>query len=176
MVDASLPQDDSCDLAELLEETRILLPGSEVLVAFLISLPFTSRFDALTDAQRVVYLATFLSAIVALICFVMPAAYHRLARPIRRRGAFKVLATRFLILGLVPLSMALVLASYLVTSLAYSSLVATIVASAVGALIASLWWLMPLLRVHGRCDSEEAPPAGGRVDGAIAGTRAGASS
>lgn len=142
------------DLAELLEETRILLPGSEVMVAFLISLPFTERFDLLTNTQRMVYLATFFTSLIALICFVMPAAYHRLARPIRQRGAFKVLANRLLVAGLVPLSLALVLASYLVTSMALSHAISVVVGVVVLGVIGLLWWVLPLVRAHNHCVDE----------------------
>lgn len=142
------------DLAELLEETRILLPGSEVMVAFLISLPFTDRFELLTHTQRTVYLATFFTALVALICFVMPAAYHRLARPIRKKSAFKLLANRLLVAGLVPLSCALVLASYLVTSMALSHWMAVALSGLVLLVIGGLWWVLPLMRAHDHCADE----------------------
>lgn len=148
----------SGDLAELLEETRILLPGSEVLVAFLISLPFTERFDLLTGLQRWVYLATFFTSLAALICFVMPAAYHRLARPIENRASFKALANRMLVAGLIPLSASLPLATYLVTSLASTNTVALGVSVGVSVLIAALWWVMPIVRAHNRCS--EAPEPG----------------
>lgn len=155
---SAAPEDEKADdLAELLEETRILLPGSEVLVAFLISLPFTEHFGQLTSLQRWVYLATFFSALAALICFVMPAAYHRLARPIRKKGAFKILANRLLIAGLVPLSLSLPLATYLVTSLAATNTIAVIVSAVVLLLIGALWWVLPLIRAHDQCAPGEAP-------------------
>jgi hypothetical protein len=155
------------DLGELLEETRILLPGSEVLVAFLISLPFTGEFVALTNLQRGVFLATFFSALAALICFVMPAAYHRLARPIRNKAAFKVLANRLLIAGLIPLSLSLPLATYLVTSLAATNTIAMISSVFVLLLIGGLWWALPLIRAHDQFRPDEAteqqPPLSSRA-------------
>lgn len=160
------PAENEDDLAELLEETRILLPGSEVLVAFLISLPFTNQFAELTALQRGVYLATFFSAVAALICFVMPAAYHRLARPIRSKGAFKILANRLLVIGLLPLSFSLPLATFLVTSLAASTFTALIVSGVVLMLIATLWWILPLVRAHDRwkgAHRAECSPAEGRA-------------
>jgi hypothetical protein len=143
---------EATDLKELLEETRILLPGSEILVAFLTSLPFTDRFGALTQLQKTVYLTTFLSALAAFVCFVMPAAYHRLARPILDRRRFKVFANRFLVVGLVPLSLALTLVAFLATSLAFTTFTATIVSCASGLLIALLWWVVPMTRMHRECD------------------------
>ncbi|NUP08349.1 MAG: hypothetical protein HOW73_20050 [Polyangiaceae bacterium] len=140
----------SVDLGELLEETRILLPGCEILVAFLISLPFSSRFESLSNVQRIVYLLTFANALAGLVCFLTPAAYHRLARPIHDRTRFKVFANRFLIAGVIPLSFSLTLATFLVTSLAFSWLVAVIAASVAAFAIALCWWLIPLVRAHDR--------------------------
>lgn len=158
MSDAQTPAEDpeGHDLGELLEETRILLPGSEVLVAFLISLPFTERFATLTMTQRIVFLATFLTSLAALICFVMPAAYHRLARPIRRKDAFKLLANRLLVAGLIPLSGALMLGTFLVTSLAASLTFALIATSVVSVLIVLLWWVLPFVRAHDHFKDESA--------------------
>lgn len=164
--DAAVDKEDG-DLAELLEETRILLPGSEVMVAFLISLPFTERFELLTNTQRMVYLATFFTSLIALICFVMPAAYHRLARPIRQRGAFKVLANRLLVAGLIPLSLALVLASYLVTSMALSHVISLIVGLVAMGVIGLLWWVLPLVRAHNHC-AEQPQPRHSRHDAGAA--------
>src|SRR6478672_7072526 len=69
------------DLSDLLEETRILLPGTQIFAGFLITLPFQSRFEKLTATQRDLYLVVFVTIILSLICFIMPAAYHRVARP-----------------------------------------------------------------------------------------------
>jgi hypothetical protein len=143
------PQDDPGDLGELLEETRILLPGTDVFLGFLMTLPFTQLFAGLGREQRVVYLCTFFATLFALVCFVMPAAYHRLARPIRHKERFKKFANRFLVAGLVPLSISMVLVAWLVTSVVMRELAlvgACVVAVAVGV----VWWLVPLTRAHGR--------------------------
>ena len=63
---------------ELLEELRSLIPGAEVLFGFLLAIRFTAEFGNLTDAQRYVYYVTLLSTATALVCFLAPAAYHRI--------------------------------------------------------------------------------------------------
>ena len=79
----------------------------------------------------------------------MPAAYRRLARPIRHKEHFKVFANRFLVAGLVPMSVAMVLAAYLVSSVVIDG-VAVYFAAAIALLIASVWWIVPMLRMHDR--------------------------
>jgi hypothetical protein len=143
-------KDDDGDLGELLEETRILLPGSEILVAFLIGLPFTERFDRLTGIEKGVFLFTFFAALLALICFIAPAAYHRQARPIHDKHAFKLFANRFIVAGLVPMSVSLALATYLLSSLVISTVFAIITSAAIGAVILVVWWVIPQIRAHDR--------------------------
>lgn len=140
--------ESKASLDELLEETRILLPGTEVLVAFLIGLPFTERFDQLTSAERIVFVFTFFAAVVAMICFIAPAAYHRQARPIHDKAAFKQLANRFLVVGMAPLSLSLSFASYLLASMVVSTPFAFAASGLIAASILTLWWVLPYVRAH----------------------------
>jgi hypothetical protein len=134
-------------IAELLEETRILLPGTQVFLSILLTLPFTQRFDKLDRAQTIVFLATVLTTLLALACFVMPAAYHRVAWPVHHRDSFKAFANVFLIAGLVPFSLSLVLTTYLVISVVFRevALAGTVVIAVVVGLV---WWVVPLARAH----------------------------
>jgi hypothetical protein len=64
--------------------------------------------------------------------------------PLTDRAAFKRAVNRQVIIGLMPLSAAITLASYFVISDVVSHLAAGIVAGIVGLAIAVLWWIMPL--------------------------------
>lgn len=150
MNDEREPTKEKGRLDELLHETRILLPGTEIFLSLLLTIPFTQRFDQLGRTDRTVYLCTFFSTLVAFVCFVVPAAYHRVARPVHHKARFKVFANTFLVVGLVPMSISLVLVAYLVASVVGGSTVALAAATVVGALVGGLWWLMPLFRLHDR--------------------------
>lgn len=50
------------NFTELLQELRVAQTGVQILFAFLLSLPFTNRFGAVDGFDRVLYLATVLSA------------------------------------------------------------------------------------------------------------------
>ena len=133
------------DLSDMLEELRILLPGAQVLTAFLIVLPFNNRFDQIRDEEKVVYIITFLCSLLSLVFFTAPAAHHRLQRPLRDRVAFKNSATRLMIAGLVPLSVALVLATQLVLSTVVSERwVSWSVTGVLAVVVVLLWWVFPL--------------------------------
>jgi Family of unknown function (DUF6328) len=132
------------DLTDLLNEIRLLLPGTLLLVAFLIALPFNAGYTRVSRFDNAVYVALFLCAILSLLLFAAPAAQHRLMSPLRDRAAFKRSVNRQVIIGLMPLSAAITLAAYLVISHVLSTLAAAIVAGIVAVAIALLWWVIPL--------------------------------
>jgi hypothetical protein len=137
--------DDPNSLAELLQELRILLQGTQLLAGFLIVLPFSERFAKVVQTEKSVYLATFLCTITSLLLFSTPAIHHRLQRPLVNRIQFKNLASRMMIAGAVPLTIALVLATQLATSEVLGERSATVVAGCVGAFVLILWWILPFV-------------------------------
>lgn len=138
------------DLTELLSETRILLPGTQIFLAFLVTLPFTERFHELDGNHRWVYVATFLMTLLSLVCMIAPAAYHRIARPIHDKPRFKVFASAFLVAGLVPVSLSIVLATFLVLSTVLTDAWAAWGSAGMAVVIGALWWAVPLVRAHDR--------------------------
>ena len=65
-------------LHELVQELRLLLPATTVLFGFLLSVPFSSRFDSLSSTDRVVHFCAFVSSALALVFLLAEAGYHRL--------------------------------------------------------------------------------------------------
>ena len=148
---------DVGDLGDLHEELRILLQGTQVLTAFLILLPFSPGFAKVDNYERWIYLATFLCSVISMILFSAPAAQHRLERPLRDRVRFKQLATRMIIAGMVPFSLALALATLLIVTEVFGPLLGAVISAAVTALILLIWWLWPLARRY-RAQSEMSDP------------------
>ncbi|TNC36589.1 DUF6328 family protein [Mumia zhuanghuii] len=62
---------------ELLQELRVAQTGVQILTGFLLTLPFTSRFDDLDDTQVGVYLAVLSGSVAATGLLVAPVAMHR---------------------------------------------------------------------------------------------------
>jgi hypothetical protein len=140
------PHDDG-DLGDMLQELRVLLPGSQTLTAFLVILPFNSGFSQIQDEERYVYLAAFLCSLLSLILFTAPAAHHRIQRPLRDRAQFKTISTRLMVAGLVPLSAALVLSTQLaISQVIPEQWVSLICAGAVLVVIIIVWWSYPIWR------------------------------
>lgn len=137
--------ENDADLSDLLQELRVLLPGTQTLAAFLIILPFTEGFDRLQGTGRVVYVATFVLALIALVLFTAPAAHHRLQRPLKDRAAFKEKSTKIMIAGLIPFSLALILSADLTVSIALNNeLIGLLAASIVSLFLLVMWWILPI--------------------------------
>src|ERR1700739_3573468 len=76
--DESEAQRDDRNLIELLQELRVAGLGVQVLFGFLLSIPFTTRFEKLTHAQRGLYVVSLLLAAISTALLLAPVAYHRL--------------------------------------------------------------------------------------------------
>jgi predicted membrane channel-forming protein YqfA (hemolysin III family) len=134
------------ELIELLNELRVLLPGVQVLFAFLLTVPFTNRFSSITNEQRQVFFATFLCTTAATALLIAPSAYHRLRWRQHDKEQMLATANRLSIGGMVFLTLALVGASYLVAELLFHATAAVLVTAAVAGFFAWFWWGLPLLR------------------------------
>lgn len=129
---------------ELLNEIRVVLPGTEVLFAFLLSLPFTNRFAQVATTDKTVYFIAFLAAAVATLLLVAPSSQHRLLWRQQQKNDQLVLATRLAIAGTLFLAVAVVSVVFLITNLLYGSVLPALVTAAVIGMIAWLWYLQPL--------------------------------
>ena len=136
--------DDDGDLTDMLGELRVLLPTAQLLSAFLIAVPFAPGFKSIVQAEKNVFLATFMLSVAALALFTAPAVQHRLMRPLRRRADFKARASRQMLVGAALLAIALVLATQFVLSEVLGHTVGNVAAAVIGTLIGLMWLLVPL--------------------------------
>jgi hypothetical protein len=134
------------DLGDLLQELRVLLQGVQVLTGFLIILPFSEGFSRVAQGEQIVYLVLFLCVLTSLVLFSAPAAQHRLLTPLSDRVQFKRSATRLIIIGLVPFSISLALATHFVVNEVAGPNIAHVAALLVAVVIGTLWWYVPLVR------------------------------
>lgn len=134
------------NLAELLQELRVALPGVQVLFAFLLTVPFSTGFDRLSGIQRELYFGVLLATALATALLVAPTAYHRLLFRRRDKEYLVRIANRLTLAGLAVLGLALTGAVLLISDLLFKS-TPTIVFTALTALtFATLWAILPLYR------------------------------
>jgi hypothetical protein len=137
------PHDDG-DFSDMLSEQRILLPGAQMLTAFLIILPFNGGFQHIVHIEKLVFLATFICALVSLLLLSAPAIQHRLIRPLVDRAAFKHIASKFIVAGAVALAFAFTLATNLVISEVFGAVAGGVASGLIALVILVLWWMLPM--------------------------------
>ena len=134
------------ELIELLNELRVVLPGVQVLFAFLLGVPFTQRFAQTTELQRDVYFLTFMCAAVATALLIAPSAYHRLNWRQADKEHLLVVSNRLAIAGTAFLAVSIAGTVFVVTDLLFHAASAAMAAGATAALFAWFWYALPLLR------------------------------
>lgn len=154
--DETEPERHDRQLNEVLQELRVVIPGTQVLFAFLLTVPFTARFEQTTDLQRDVYFATLLCTAVATALFMAPSAVHRLRFKKGDKRFVVAVANVLTIAGLAVLMVAVTGAIFVVSDVMFDATVAGIAAGAVFALMVVLWYLFPLTRAltHDRSDGD----------------------
>jgi hypothetical protein len=133
-------------MIELLNELRVALPGVQILFAFLLTVPFTVRFEKLTGFQRDVYYVTLISAALSAACLIAPSAAHRLRFHQGERSWIVESANRLMIAGLGFLALALGGSVLLITDMMFEGARVWIYSGSVAAVIGGLWFMRPLRR------------------------------
>ena len=64
--------------SDLVQELRVAQTGVQVLAGFLLTLPFSARFEDLADRHRTIYLVAFSLAVITVGLMTAPAALHRI--------------------------------------------------------------------------------------------------
>jgi hypothetical protein len=131
------------ELDQLLQELRVVLPGVQVLLAFLLTAPFNQRFPQLPATARNVYFVAICCAVVAVVLLLAPSAHHRLLFREGEKERLVLMANRLAVAGTVFLAAAITLALYVVTHMLFGAghaLVTTLVAAA---LFAGFWYALP---------------------------------
>ncbi len=93
------------NLNELLQELRVTQTGVQILTGFLLTLPFSQRFDVLDEVQRVSYLAILCGSVLATGLIIAPVAFHRVLFRHRERPWIVTAANRAALAGLVSLAL-----------------------------------------------------------------------
>jgi hypothetical protein len=134
------------ELIELLNGLRVILPGVQVLLAFLLTVPFSQGFVRSTSTNRIVYFATVLLTVAATGALTMPAAYHRIRFRQGDKEQMLRISNVFAIAGLVLLTFAMASVVFLITSVLYGIGAAIPVAVVVLAVLGFSWFAVPLFR------------------------------
>ena len=134
------------ELIELLNELRVTLPGIQVLLAFMLTIPFSQRFPRLSPFQRETFIVALLTITCATVFLITPTAYHRLRWRRRDKEHLLVTSNRLAIAGLALLGLGLGEVVFLIMELLVSTALALVLGLSTIALVAGLWFVLPLVR------------------------------
>ena len=134
------------NLAELLQELRVALPGVQVLFAFLLTVPFAQGFTRVTPFQERVYFTVLLLTAISAALLISPSAYHRIVFRSQQKDHLVFTANRLMIAGLGFLALAMTGAVLLITDVLFGSTATVITATATLVLFVVFWYALPLRR------------------------------
>ena len=142
-------------LIELLTELRVVLPGAQVLLAFLFAVPFAARFGGISRLQRVGFFTSLLFTATGTVLLMAPSVYHRLrwgrggkSDVIRVGHWLFVVGTAFLALGLLA-------GLLLVSDVVYGAWAAGIATTAVAACLLGSWYALALTRGRSAASNQD---------------------
>ena len=133
------------------DEARMVLPGVQAILGFQLIAVFNQRFQDLSEGRQALHIAAFLSLALAMTFIMAPAAYHRQAERGCVTRRFVDLASLMLTLSLVPLTVGLVIDTYLLVWLVVGTeLPSLTVAGGVFVVLVAFWFVVPQVARHAR--------------------------
>jgi SNF family Na+-dependent transporter len=132
------------ELIEFLNELRVALPGVQVLFAFLLTVPFTQRFERLASADRRVYFGAVICAALSSALLIAPAAHHRTRFRSGNKEQILKIGSVLATLGNLFLALGMGAAVHVITRLVYGVGPANVIATSLTVAILVLWFVVPL--------------------------------
>jgi hypothetical protein len=128
----------------LLQELRVVVTGVQVLLAFLLTVPFAQRFAQLDTTSKAWFGVALTSATISVIAFVTPTAMHRFGRRTARgeRLEVSIAVTR---VGLFFLGVAILSSFGVVASFLFDEPVPAILITVVAVTMVGLWVVVPIV-------------------------------
>jgi hypothetical protein len=140
----------------LLQELRVLLPGVQVLAAFLLTAPLANRFTELDETSRVVYGVSLVSALISVVCFVAPTAFHRVGARTSRAHRL-TWAIQMARAGIAFMAVALECALFVISRMIFGDAVAILAVSGLGLVMLTVWVVLPAVGLRGRRGDDREP-------------------
>lgn len=134
------------NMAELLQELRVVQNGVQILFAFLLSVAFAARFGTASPFERVTMVVTVALTTVSAALLMAPAAWHRIYFRQGRREDILHWGNRFALAGVAFLAAAMTGAVLLVVDAVFGAAAAIPIAACAGVLFTSIWFVIPVVR------------------------------
>jgi len=127
----------------LLQELRVVLPGVQVLLAFLLTVPFAQSFEDLDEWGRRAYEAALACSMLSVVFLLGPTFLHRFGERTARRDRL-LWSIRLMVAGLALLGLALIAALWGVARFVFGDGSALELVIPVVVAMVTVWVLIPL--------------------------------
>jgi uncharacterized membrane protein YedE/YeeE len=127
-------------LIELLNELRVVLPGVQVLFAFLLAVPFSRGYPKVTEFEKITFFVSLLATAVSSALLIATPSFHRLRFQDGDKQKIIRYGNRFAIAGIGSLAVAMVAAVLMVTSYLFGVVPGIVTAAAITVVIVVLWY------------------------------------
>ncbi len=138
----------------LLEGLRTTLPGAQVLLGFLLIVPFQSEFGSLSTFERYLYEVSFFSSAMASVLLIAPSVHQRFRAPITgvERGDEDHVETAVWVslVGTIFLGLAVAASTWLVGTVVGETTFSLVATAAVSLAVLYTWAVQPLVRFRNR--------------------------
>jgi Family of unknown function (DUF6328) len=134
------------NLSDLLQELRVALPGVQVLFAFLLTVPFTQRFDDLSDFEEKLYFGVLISVALSTVLLTAPTVGHRILFRRQQKEFIVTVANNLSLVGLALLAISISGAIALISNFLFGTTTAIISTAVLGAAFLGFWYLGPIYR------------------------------
>ena len=131
---------------ELLNELRVVLPGVQVLFAFLLAAPFSQRFGSVTDVQKNAFFLSLLFTTISAGLLTAPTTFHRLRWRHGDKEQMLGIMNRLTITGGVFLALAMTAAFFVIADIIFGGVVAIAWTSLISLTLFGLWYGLALKR------------------------------
>lgn len=144
--DETPPERLDRNATELVQEMRVAAVGIQVLLAFLLVVPFQTGWKHVTSFDRYEYFATLIAIAIATVLLIAPSIHHRIlfregekAYIVDMGNRLVIIAAGFLTVGFTGI---LVLLSHVL----FGGAVAAVAGAVTAVTISAVWFLLPLNR------------------------------
>ena len=134
------------NLIELLNELRVTGTGIQVLLAFLLIVPFNTGYKHTDGFEHVVYFVALLSIATAAVLLIAPSVHHRVLFRHGERPFIVAIANSLAIAGMALLAIGLVAILVLLSDVVIGPLAAGVVGVAAAITVPGLWFAIPIAR------------------------------
>jgi hypothetical protein len=117
----------------------------QVLAGFLLTLPFSSKFGAITDLHRAIYLVAFSLAVITVGLMTAPVSLHRFLFGHHEKGALVRAGAVYAKLGVATMGLTLVAVVVLIFGVVLNDVVGLVAGVVVLVFYALAWVVVPIV-------------------------------